>query len=836
MLNTYFKIAFRNLWKHRVFSAINILGLAVASAFCLLIYWYVQNEKSYDNFYPNGKNVYRIEMTNLFDFGDLKPKKSFFSFLVKDDYNQKNMAGMPAPLADDIKAAIPEINQVLRMAEYDKAVVRYNNQSYQLKKGHALTAEKNFFQVFQQTIVQGNASSILSVPNNVAISEEAAKKYFGNENAAGKILSVNNEDGEKLYTVSGVFKNFPANSSMQYDLITAFNPEELKENIERGYNSMMYYTFAELKEHTFFNAVAKKTDAFGKAKFGEMLKKDAEASPDKKPLDFHLKLRPVSECHYSLTDGWGHYTNLSNIYLLCCIALVVLLIATVNYILLALTNTISRSKEVGVRKTIGAKRKQIITQFWVETILISFIAVVTGILLAVLFIPLFNNLTGATIELKDIGVNNLLLLFAALITLLSLLAGAYPALAMSALKPLSMMGKNATYKLNPVVARLMATVQFSICMALIICALIIQQQMKYINNKSIGFDKEQTLIIENPYSYGQPEYSQLKNKMQQYTVTEPGIKTMTTTSFKFAGRVGSDGYIINGNREMVYRMNVDYNYFNLMSIPLVKGRFFSPEFTSDTTRLVVDRDKLIKETSVAQRNLIVNETLYKMLDNPPIDNSINRSMGGIIVGVCKDYHFFGLTKKVAPMYHSCNIMFPRYIYLKLAAVQNLPALINKIKTQWDVLTGNQPFEFSFLDQDIQKEYDQYSKWMQTINIAALMAIIIACLGLFGLSAINAVNRTKEIGIRKVMGASVQKIFTTLNKQVIILAIISFVIAMPVAYYVMQNWLNDFAYRITIGWQIFAIGGIAGIVTALIAVSYHSLKASLANPVKSLRSE
>jgi putative ABC transport system permease protein len=836
MLNTYFKIAFRNLWKHKVFSAINIVGLAVASAFCLLIYWYVQNEKSYDNFYPNGKNVYRIEMTNFFDYGDFKPKKSFFSFLVKDGYNEKNMTDMPASLATDVMAVVPEINQVLRMFEFEKSIVRYNNQSYKEPKGRSLSAEKNFFQLFQQPVVQGNAASILASPNNVAISEAAAKKYFGNENAVGKILSINNEEGEKLFTVSGVFKNFPVNSSMQYDVITPLNEEELKTNIGRGYNSMMYYTFIELKDNAAVETTSKKIDLFGKDKFGEMVKRDAEASPDKKPLDFHMKIRSLQECHYSMANGWGHYTNLSNIYLLCCIALVVLVIATVNYILLSLTNTISRSKEVGVRKTIGAKRKQIITQFWVETILISCIAVILGILLALLFIPLFNTITGATIQLSDIGTGNITLSLAALILLLSLLAGAYPALAMSSLRPLGMMGKNATYKLNPVLSKLMATVQFSICMALIIAALVIQQQMKFINNKSIGFDKEHTLILENPYSYGQPEFSNIRNKMMQYASIEPGIKNIATTTFKFANGFGGNGHIINNNREMIYTMNVDYNYFNLMKIPLVKGRFFSPEYSLDTTRLTIDREKLIKETSVTPKVMVVNETLYKMLGNPPLDNTINRSLGGMIVGVCKDYHFFGLTQKVGPVYHSCNVLSPRYIWLKLAAGQNLPALINKIKTQWDVLTGNQPFEFSFLDKDIQKEYDQYNKWMQTINIAALMAIIIACLGLFGLSAINAVNRTKEIGIRKVMGASVQNIFASLNTQVIVLAIISFVIAMPVAYYVMQNWLNDFAYRITIGWQIFAIGGIAGIVTALIAVSYHSLKASLANPVKSLRSE
>lgn len=831
MLSTYLKIAFRNIWKHKVFSLINITGLAVASAFCLLIFWYVQNEKSYDKFYSNGSNVYRIEMTNLFEKGHAGVKKNFFSFLVKDDYNQKNMSDMPAPLADDIRAFIPEINQAVRMAQYDKFIVRYNNQSFQEKK--VLTAERNFFSVFRQPILQGNAGSILSAPNNVAISEATAKKYFGNESVMGKILSINS-DGEKLYTVTGVFKNFPANSSMQYDIITAFDEEEFKENIGRGYNSMMYTTFIELKANTSFSLVAKKVDAFGKSRFSEMIKRDAAASLDKKPLNFHLQLRLLSECHYSLTDGWGHYTNLSNIYLLCCIALVVLLIATVNYILLSLTNTVSRSQEVGIRKTNGAKRKQIVVQFWIETILITLTAVVAGILLAVLFIPLFNELTGSVIQLKAIGSGNLWLSFTGLVLLLSLLAGAYPALAMSALKPLGMMGKNTTYKLNPIVSKLMTTIQFSICMALIIAALVIQQQMKYVNNINIGFDKAQTLIIENPYAYGQPEFSNIRNSIQQYATTQTAIKMMATASFKFGGRLGSNGHIINGNREMVYSINVDYNYFDLMSIPLLKGRFFSPKFTSDTTRLVVDREKLIKETSVTPRNMVINETLYKMLGEPPLDNSINRSLGGMIVGVCKDYHFFGLTQKVGPVYHTCNILHPNYFYLKLAAGKHLPDEVNKIKSHWDAITGNQPFEFSFLDQDIKMEYDQYNKWMQTINISAILAIIIACLGLFGLSAINAVNRTKEIGIRKVMGASVQTIFATLNRQVIMLAVISFIIAMPVAYFLMQNWLSDFAYRIMISWQLFAVAGILGILTALIAVSYHSLKAALANPVKSLR--
>jgi putative ABC transport system permease protein len=490
---------------------------------------------------------------------------------------------------------------------------------------------------------------------------------------------------------------------------------------------------------------------------------------------------------------------------------------------------------VGVRKTIGAARLQIVFQYYTETQLLAFFSVFVGLIIAVSCLPFFSALIDADLSLADFSFGTIALGLFLLGIILGLLAGIYPAMAMSGLKPLNIMRGFSSYKISPVLSRSLVVLQYTICIVLVISALVINKQMHYINNASMGFDKDQVIVVQNPYNWDQKVSRQsLKTQLTDFAASAPYIQGMTSTFFNFGG-YSNNGFILNGQQVFLEELNIDYNYFKFNKIPIVAGRDFSRDIASDTANLKLTAAQYNPKSSRAEHSVVVNETLYNMLGKPKFD-VINRDIGGIIIGVCKDYHTEDLTKKIGPMYHKIYGNPDGYFWIKIKAGKNLPQAIVNIKTAWDKLTNNLPFSYTFMDQDVAKSYDGYKRWMTTITTSCILAILIACLGLFGLSGLTTINRTKEIGIRKVLGASISNLFLLLNKGTLLLAAVSFVIAAPVAYYFVHQWLDNFAYRIKPDWMLFASAGIIAIVTAIIAVSYHTIKAATANPVKSLRSE
>jgi putative ABC transport system permease protein len=367
---------------------------------------------------------------------------------------------------------------------------------------------------------------------------------------------------------------------------------------------------------------------------------------------------------------------------------------------------------------------------------------------------------------------------------------------------------------------------------LIISSLVINKQMHFINNADMGFDKDQVMIINSPYNWmDKQDITTLKQRMYNYGAKEPGIKDVTTASGDFGGG-NHNAYQINGEKVMLEELNVDFNFFSFLKIPIIKGRSFSRAIASDSINTPVAGEH---KFNTARHNVVVNESLYNLLGKPEV-GLYNDQMGGVIIGVCKDYHTQDLTQKIEPGYFVVNKQPTGKIWVRLASGQNIPEEIARIKTEWDKLTGNLPFVFTFLDQDVAKSYDEYTRWMATINVACGVAIFLACLGLFGLSGLTTINRTKEIGIRKVLGATVTNLFMLMNRETIILAIVAFVIAAPIATWFMRQWLDNFAYRVHTGWMLFAIAGLISVLTAIVAVSYHAIQAAMANPVKSLRSE
>jgi putative ABC transport system permease protein len=359
--------------------------------------------------------------------------------------------------------------------------------------------------------------------------------------------------------------------------------------------------------------------------------------------------------------------------------------------------------------------------------------------------------------------------------------------------------------------------------------------MAFVYNKDLGFDKEQVLFVENPFRADMAKTLLLRNEMRNYAASQSSIADFSGVGHRFAKGFNMNGHVIDGKREYVAEMNVDYNYLAFNKIPLIKGRDFSPEFKIDTSRQEFPKEKIDSNSSRTGSNIVVNETLYKMLGNPPL-GEINRAMGSVIIGVCKDYSYMGATQKVGPAYHVCRPKRVGYFLLKIGRGQNIASVLDKLKPSWNKATNNEPFSYSFLDEDVKVLYESLSRWMKIINAASWLAIFITCLGLFGLSAVTAVNKTKEIGIRKILGAGMLQLFTSLNKGTFLIILLSIAMAIPVALYISKSWLEDFANRIDLHWAIFAAGGLIGIVCALIAVSFHTIKVAKANPVNSLRAE
>lgn len=833
MLKTNLKLAIRNIFRNKLYSAINIIGLGVASAFCILVYLYVKNEQSFDSFHHEQKLLFRLEESDFFaSVRKEQPKKNFFSFMMKEA-EQKNMIVTPPVLAEDLKRNFPEIENAIRIGRMGDEIIRIGNQSFKEKGTSIAYADADFFSVFNFPLITGNPSTVLAARNRVVISERLAEKYFGKTNPVGKVISFPNENN-LLFTIGGVSKNFPANSSLQYDLVIPIQSDpDYIERIKNGINTFSHILIVKLKNGTDVARFNAKLDVFAKQYFKSVVESMQKDNPNKVD-DMHIYLRPFAEAHYNQSGPWGHYTDLKNIYQLVCLTVVILFIACLNYILLTLTSTMSRSQDVGVRKTIGAGRIQIILQYYIETQLLAFISVIAGLLLATVCLPFFSSLTGSALQLSYFSFWQMAGLLVTLTVVLGLIAGIYPALAMSGLKPLNIMRSFSAYKLNPVLSRGLVIVQFTICVILIISSLVINKQMHFISQTSMGFDKDQIVVLESPYNLSDKQKLKiLTQRMYNYAASQPEIQDITSASFVFAG-YNNNNYIINGQKTMLEELNVDFNYFSFMKIPIVKGRAFSRAIASDSAKIVLAPNPSL-HGSTARHAVVVNETLYNMLGKPEL-GVLNDQMGGVIIGVCKDYHIDDLTKKIQPAYHTVNKNIAGQIWIKIKAGKNMPEAIQNIRVHWDKLTGNSPFEYTFMDQEVAKSYEAYQRWMKTITVSCILAIILACLGMFGLSGITTINRTKEIGIRKVLGASISNLFLLLNKGTIVLAMGSFIIATPIAFYLTHQWLDNFAYRIKPDWLLFISAGVIAMLTAIIAVSYHTIKAAVANPVKSLRSE
>jgi putative ABC transport system permease protein len=625
---------------------------------------------------------------------------------------------------------------------------------------------------------------------------------------------------------------------MQFDVLCCIKGRpDYAEHIQEGLNSASVLTLIQLKQGTNVDAFRKKISGFGETYFKDEIESGKKYKPNLKDAKIGLSIRPFSESHYNASAPWFYFTDVKSLYQLVLLALIALGIACLNYVLLSLSRIANRSHEAGVRRTVGAGWKHMMSLFLSETWLLVLLAMICGFVLAVIALPYFNELTKVDIGVAEIVSPKFIGIAFVLVLLLTLVAGIYPAVKMAGIRPLNVLSKFGTYKLNPTLSKIFISLQYTACIVLIVFSIVIARQIRFINNKDLGFDKEQTILVRNPYGWGGgPQKTlSLREGLYRFASSQASIAGMTGATFRYGIGSESNGHTINGVKTMINSMYVDYDYFEYNRIPIIKGRSFSREFPADTSRLNIPKERLDSLNTQTRSNMVVNETLYSMLGQPPL-NELNKPLGGYIVGVCKDYFFMGLDQKIAPAYHRCRPDRLGYFWFRIAKGQDIAANISKLKSEFNKETNGEDFSYYFMDEDVKNLYESHERWLKIISFASWMAIFIACLGLFGLSAVVAVNRTKEIGIRKVLGASVTQLFYALNKQSLMIVLVSILTAIPIANYVSNNWLENFAYRIQISWVFFALASFIGFACALISVSYHTLKVANGNPVESLRTE
>ena len=806
MFKNYFKIAVRNIIRYKGFSFINILGLAIGITGCLLIGLFVWDELQYDKFVKDGNNIYRIYQQRTGDAGT------------------SNTANTPPVYAPYVEQQFPEVHSITRLMLWDGKVLmeRGNVRMYEEK---GLIADSNFLAMFPLKVAAGNVTTSLE-PLSVVLTEETAKKYFGEKEAVGEVLKIDKVD----YLVKAVLASLPEHFHLDFHYILPMSAAGVPAERMESWGWNQFFSYVKLKEGALVEPLrAKLTDA--------VIKKAAE-NPDEteKPMLPHFQA--LKDIHLGSADfEYDNAKRGNRTYVkgLTVIAVFVLLIACFNFINLATARSFRRAKEIGVRKVIGADRRQLIIQFTGETILLSLIAFVIAIAATFLILPALNSFTGKSISFSPFS-NPLLGGFIFITALLiGVLSGIYPALVMSGFQPIKVLkglkpatggaGSSAALRQGLVV------VQFALSALLIICTIIVYRQMGYLHQKDLGFNKEQILYF-NALGGVTEKAEAFKEELRR----SGGVVSVTGGYGLPGDQLASDGITLpgaGGNKEYpAIQLLVDHEYIKTMGAQVIAGRDFSKSFATDVEEAFIINETAVKELGFGTPQAALGKALHW---NKWIPDSLNPVKKGRVIGVVKDFHVKSLHEKLSTtiMHIYPQVLVKFAVKVKTA---DLPATIGYIKSTWNKFSPDYPLDYKFLDENFAAMYSSEDKLSTLLWIFTLMAIVVGCMGLFGLAAFSAEQRIKEIGIRKVLGASVLNIVTMLSRTFLKPVAIAALIAFPVAWWAMNNWLEDFEYRITINWWIFVLAALASLLIALITVSFQSIKAATANPVKNLRSE
>lgn len=795
MLKNYLKTALRNLWRSRTFSLINILGLSVGLSCCMLIFLYGKDEISYDRFHEKKDNIYRVTAT-----------------MTHPDGNADKIAStgmMPGPA---FKRTIPEIEDF----------VRVQRASFNIKRGkeifdqQVLYVDSNFFSVFTFPLIAGNPRTALKDMHSIVLSEDVAKKYFGKTDAVGQILQLNTGEKFEPFIVSAITKRSPQNSSIKIEMLVPIKFAQSQFNDDQWMNFFLN-TFVVLKA----NANAKAVEAKFAAVFNSeaaMQLKDMEAKYGFKDK-VSFALQPLLQIHlskdYPSDNGLTDASNPMYSYILSGIALFILLIACINFINLTVAHSLKRAKEIGIRKVVGGQRKQLIAQFLGETFIVSFVAFLLATIIVKLVLPFFNELANKALALSYLFDIQLVLGYIALFIVTGLLAGFYPALVLSRFNPVQTLYGKFRLTGRNYLAKALVVFQFTLATFLIVATMIIYSQFNYLTNFDLGYNDENVAIL-NTGQIDREKLDVFKNEL----LKDPSIESVTADQ---GGRWGTVAHINDGKEITFDFKHVDENYFPLFRIPIAAGRNFSKDFISDTAEAAVINQSFAKEAG------------WKDPVGKQIDFFYNHKKF-TVVGVIKDYHYLSLTEKIGPQVFTMN---PRYkygdVFIKIKP-GNTSATLRYVDKTFKSVFPARPYQYNFKDAQNTAQYEREAKWKQIITFGAMLTIFISCIGLFGLATLSAEKRTKEIGIRKVLGASVAVIAGKLSADFLKLVLLAAIIASPIAWMVMNKWLQNYPYRIEMNWWMFGFAVIAVVVVALLTISFQAIKAAIANPVKSLRTE
>jgi len=806
MLKSYLKIGWRNSLNSKGLFAINVAGLALGIATCLIIMLFVVDELSFDRYNEKAGQMVRVVL-----------KGKVNGEIIKE-------AVTPAPVAATLVSEFPEVVEGTRLRQMGTTKITYNTVTH--KESKLAFVDPNFFEVFTLPLLQGDAKTVLTKPNTIVMTREAAQNYFGNEDPINKLLEFK-ETGEQ-YKVTGIIEKVPANSHFHFDLFASM--EGLADARENNWMSSNYYNYLVLQEGTDRKELEKKMPAIIKKYMGPQVEQIGMSYEKftQNGNEIGLFIQPLTDIHLN-ADAGDHSElepggDVKSVYIFGAVAVFMLLIACINFMNLSTAGATRRSKEVGVKKVLGSQKSQLIYQFLTESFIATGVAMVLALIIVILVLPVFNELSGKALEYSFLLNPMVLLALFALGIMISLLAGSYPAFFLSSIRPIqALKSKTSGARGSKGIRSSLVVFQFVISAVLILAILIVNQQMSFIQNKEVGYDRDQLLVLRQSYLLGTNE-----NVFRNQLLSDPRVENVTMSAYVPAGPsdLSMTSVYPGQEHEAVRRTlfyNVDAQYIATMGMKLVAGRNFSELAGADSL------------------NVIINETAVKIFglgDNPigktltaNAENNLKRSL--TVIGIVKDFHFRSLHEDIAPLLMSNH---PYGGLIVRAKTKEMAKLISSIESKWKAFQAEEPFSYALLDELYNETYLAEQKMGTILKIFGALTIFVACLGLFGLVTFAAEQRVKEIGIRKVLGADVAQIVSLLSRDLILLVSLSFVIAFPLGYYLMSMWLQDFAYKVEIQWWVFALAGLATVLIAFLTMSFRTVKSAMANPADSLRSE
>ena len=799
MFKNFIKIAVRNLSKNKTYTFINILGLSIGITCTLFMMMWVVDELSWDSFHTNADNLFRVEMDQP------NPKGMFHVNLT------------PFPMGPVLKEEIPEIKNSARTVFPSNLLMRSGERLFY--ESNAVIVDPSYLEMFSFPLIKGNVETVLNDPTAMVLTEDIAQKYFGNDDPIGKTLLVNTKYSFK---VTGVMKNLPANTNLRANILLPISVAEEMGLKTEDWGSNQIITWVELYKNENISEVNNKITELRKHHLTEEFESTSDTKVDQKSTTPQFRLMPLTDLRLYEKFGFGQSVgSIQSVSIFSIMAFFILLIACVNFMNLSTAQSVGRAKEVGLRKVLGVRRTSLALQFYWESILLTFIASILAFVFVELLMPVFNSFSGKTFTSTTPLQSEFLPAVLMIVLVTGILAGTYPAHYLSSFRPIEVMkGKFKSGTKGSFIRKALVVFQFSLSIIFIIGTIIMSEQLQYMRNKNIGYEKEHLIYI-RLRGETQKSYPILKSQLENEPLINSVSGTMQPPTFMSANGGGADWEGKDPDiKPLVGYAGVDYDYLKTLRIQLVEGRAFSKNYSTDSTN-----------------GVLINETLAKMIGggSSVVGKKFDWVNKGIITGVMKNYNYSQIQAAIEPLAVYLSPSQVNFAIVRLNA-GNLSGSLDEVQNVWQKVNPNYPFEYRFFDEDFSRMFRSDERMETLFGYASLFAILVACLGLFGLSSYIAEQRTKEIGLRKVLGASVSEITTLFSKEFVKWVLIANILAWPFSYYLIENLLQDYAYRVPFLWWVYPLTLVITITVALLTVGYQSIKAAIVNPIKSLRYE